>query len=353
MSDLLLIRADGGTRIGSGHVMRCLALAQGWQRAGGRAVFAQAESTPSLENRLGASGIEVRRLDAAPGSSLDATQTARLAREQDATWVVADGYGFGADWQKAIKDAGLRLLLWDDYGHAEHYSADLVLNQNFHAVAGMYSRREPCTRLLLGPRYAQIRGEFLDWRGLKREIPAVARKVLVTMGGADPDNVTGKVVQALAPLQIIEAIVVAGGDNPNIEALRSAVAPLSSFVRLVMNAPNMPELMAWADIAVSAGGSTCLELAFMGLPALLLPFVYNQQAIADSLERQGVAWNFGPPEELTPAEIAERVAKLGASQEARIELAMCGRRLVDGLGSSRVVDALMGGANGRQGGDNK
>jgi UDP-2,4-diacetamido-2,4,6-trideoxy-beta-L-altropyranose hydrolase len=286
--------------------------------------------------------MEVLRLDVTPGSSQDAAQTARVALERGAAWVVADGYGFGAGWQKAIKDAGLRLLLWDDYGHAEHYSADLVLNQNFHAVAGMYSRREPYTRLLLGPRYAQIRGEFLEWRDRKREIPAVVRKVLVTMGGADPDHVTGKVVQALARLPNIEAVIVAGGDNPNIEALRSAVAPLSSYVRLAVDAQNMPELMAWADIAVLAAGSTCLELAFMGLPAVVVPISANQESAAKALGGTGLALAVAPATEGRQERLASAVsALLSTSEEIRSAMSAGLRRLVDGGGAERLVHLLL------------
>jgi UDP-2,4-diacetamido-2,4,6-trideoxy-beta-L-altropyranose hydrolase len=340
MSDLLLIRADGSARIGSGHVMRCLALAQGWQRVGGRAVFAQAESTPSLKNRLGADDMEVLRLDVAPGSIQDAAQTSRLALEQGAAWVVADGYGFGADWQKTIKDAGLRLLLWDDYSHAEYYSADLILNQNLHATPGMYPRREPYTQLLLGPRYAQLRDEFLQWRGWKRQIPAVARKILITLGGADPDNVTSKAVQALADLRDVEAVVVAGGNNPNIEALRSAVAPLSGFVRLVVDAPNMPELMAWADIAVSAAGSTCLELAFMGLPSLMIALTEEHAEIAAALDREGVGVNLGKHRDLSIERLAVALESTRNDLPLREQMSDRGRQLVSGMGVSRVITRL-------------
>lgn len=320
--------------------MRCLALAQGWQRAGGRAMFAHAESTPSLENRLRASGIEVFHLDVAPGSSQDAAQTAGQALERNAAWVVADGYGFGANWQRAIKDSGLRLLLWDDYCHAEHYSADLVLNQNLHATAEMYSQREPYTRLLLGTRYVQLRSEFLEWRDWKREIPAVARKVLVTLGGADPDNITAKVVQALAPLRDVEAVVVVGGNNPNIEILQSAVSPLSDSMRIVVDASNMPELMAWADIAVSAGGSTSWELAFMGLPSLVIALNEEQLETAVALDRAGVGVHLGDQRQLSVELLASALESVIKDLSLREQMSERERQLVDGLGVCRVIARL-------------
>ncbi len=340
MSDLLLLRADGGARLGFGHVMRSLALAEAWQRSGGRALFALAESAPSLEDRLSAHGIEIALLDVVPGSSADAEQTSALALNRSAAWVVADGYGFGAEWQRAIKDSGLRLLLWDDYGHAESYSADLILNQNLHAVAEMYSKREPYTRLLLGARYAQLRGEFLAWRDWKREISPAATRVLVTMGGSDAENVTGEVVQALASLHNVEAVVVAGGSNPNIDQLRTAVAAQSNL-RLVVDATNMPELMASADMAISAGGSTCLEFAFMGLPAVVVPIAANQESAAEALGGSGLAIAIAPETNSRKERLAFAIHALhSASQERRAAMSVGLRNLVDGRGSERVVRLL-------------
>jgi len=283
----LLVRVDASAQIGTGHLMRCLALAQAWRDVGGRVVFLMAMESPPLEARLRSEGMEVVHLPVQPGSMDDAIQTADFARQLGADWVVVDGYHFGAEYQRIIKDSGLRLLFIDDIGHAEHYSADLVLNQNIHAHEGLYQNREPYTRLLLGTRYVLLRREFLKWRGWKREIPEVARKVLVTMGGSDPDNVTLKVIQALHQVDMdgLEAIVVVGGSNPNYEELQSAVQDSRFPIRLESNVTNMPERMAWADVAVSAGGSTSWELAFMGVPILNLILAENQQQASTTLSR--------------------------------------------------------------------
>src|ERR1017187_7346284 len=340
MSDLLLIRADGNAVIGSGHVMRCLALAEGWQRVGGRAVFALAECTPALERRLLSDGIEAMRLDVIRGGARDATQTAELAKERHVAWIVADGYRFDTAWQREIKDSGLRLLLWDDYGHAQHYCADLILNQSLNASAKMYSRRDPSTRLLLGMRYVQLRREFLDWRNTRRDTPARARKVLVTFGGSDPDNVTGKVIQAIGDLQDVEATVVVGGSNPNVKFLKSSISDLSYPIRLVVDALNMPELMAWADLCVSAAGSTCWELAFLGVPSILTVIAKNQKSIAESLEEAGIARNLGLAAAVSPGAIAKEIDILARSPQKRSAMSERSRSLVDGAGASRVVNVL-------------
>jgi UDP-2,4-diacetamido-2,4,6-trideoxy-beta-L-altropyranose hydrolase len=338
----LLVRADGSNRIGTGHVMRCLALAQAWQEIGGVAHFALADITSPLEARLIAERMELHHLTVMPGSADDAAQTITVARQFGASWVVIDGYHLGADYQRALKQAGLRLLVVDDYGHASHYSADLVLNQNISAVESLYVRRERYTRLLLGPRYALLRREFWPWRGWQREIPSVARKVLVTLGGSDPDNVTLKVIHALQSVKIegLEAVVVIGGSNQHGETLQAAVDGSGCAIRLEHNVTGMPELMAWADMAVSAGGSTCWELALLGVPALLLILADNQQAVAASLDSAGIVINLGRSDNLTPIALAQALTGLALAPNQRAIFARHGQELVDGKGAARVVQQV-------------
>jgi len=158
-ANTLVIRADASIAIATGHVMRCLALAQAWQDTGGYVVFAMAESTPSIDARLQSEGMEFVRLQADPNSAKDATDTAALAHDRDAAWVVADGYRFDSEYQLNLKNSGLKLLFVDDMGQCTHYFADLVLNQNVHASERMYANRESSTRLLLGSAFA----EFVDF----------------------------------------------------------------------------------------------------------------------------------------------------------------------------------------------
>jgi spore coat polysaccharide biosynthesis predicted glycosyltransferase SpsG len=122
-----LIRADASHEIGTGHVMRCVALAQAWQRPGRHVQFALGLMTDGLGARLASEGMAVSRISAPPGSEADAAQVNELARSINANWVVVDGYHFGADYQRKIKEAGLMCLFVDDYGHANHYWSDVVL----------------------------------------------------------------------------------------------------------------------------------------------------------------------------------------------------------------------------------
>jgi UDP-2,4-diacetamido-2,4,6-trideoxy-beta-L-altropyranose hydrolase len=338
----LLIRADAGIRLGSGHVMRCLALAQAWQDAPGRIVFTMAPGAEGLEARLTAEGFGVEPITGEAGSPKDCWQTMAIARGLGVGYVVLDGYHFSAEFQRSIKGAGFGLLVLDDYGHAEHYWADAVLNQNLHAREGLYRNREPGVRLLLGPRYALLRREFWKWRDEPRHIPEVAGKLLVTLGGSDPDNATLKVVKALAALGAgqLQTVVVVGGSNPHLPALRQAVAALPLPIRVATDATDMAGLMAWADLAVTAGGSTSWELAFMGLPALVLVLADNQVDVAAGLAGHGVARNLGWHTALDIPTLAGAIGSLVRDGAGRQMLSERGRQLVDGQGGQRVTQAL-------------
>jgi UDP-2,4-diacetamido-2,4,6-trideoxy-beta-L-altropyranose hydrolase len=338
----LLIRADAGTQIGTGHLMRCLALAQAWRAGGGRAVFLVGQGASLLAGRPGAEEFSARPLDAPAGSREDAGRTAEAAAAERSHAVVVDGYAFGADYQRRLKDAGLRLLFVDDHGHAGEYCADLVLNQNIDAAPGPYAKRAAHTRLLLGTRYALLRREFRTHGAWRRAIAPRVRRILVTLGGGDPDNVTLTVIRALRLLDdpALEAVVVAGGANPHLRALEEAARGARFPIRLVRDVPEMPALMTWADLAVSAGGTTCWEMACLGLPHLVLVLADHQKAIAAGLDRAGSVVSLGEARSCSAEEIAGRLRSLGEDARARDAMSRRGRELVDGQGALRVAREL-------------
>jgi UDP-2,4-diacetamido-2,4,6-trideoxy-beta-L-altropyranose hydrolase len=322
--------------------MRCLALAQAWQDSGGQCIFAMAESTPAIEQRLREEGMEVEQLTASRGTAEDAKETAHLASKENAVWIVVDGYQFRSAYQLEVKTAGLKVLFMDDNGHAEPYCADLVLNQNIHANASFYARRQPSTRLLLGPRYAMLRREFRPWREWQREIPVGGRKILVIMGGSDPNNVTAKVIEAIGQLSnpSLETTVLVGGSNPHLCSVRASIREQKQSMRLITDAVDVGEWMAWADVAVAAAGTTFGEMCLLGLPGILLVLAENQEGVAAAADNMGIAWSLGKGTEVTAFIIAGKLGELLNSYESRRSQSEKGRKLVDGRGAERVVAFL-------------
>lgn len=351
----LLIRADSDARIGNGHVMRCLALAEQWQKQGGQATFLSRCESPFLQRRVEASGIGFVQLKSAHPDPHDLTTTLVVARQIAASsenikpWIVLDGYHLDPEYQSQIRLSGYRSIVIDDMAHFNAYHARLLLNQNISSEKLPY-RADDDTRLLLGPRYALLREEFLEFQQSRRYISKVARRILVSLGGADPDNVTATVIDALRHVNLdkLEATIVVGSSNPHYDELCSRAASLSSngqngsspVIRVIHNASNMPELMAWADVAITNAGTTCSELAYMGLPALVLILADNQELVANELSKAGTVTNLGRFENLDAVQIGKALSQLCADYPQRVTHSERGLRLIDGEGSKRIISAI-------------
>jgi UDP-2,4-diacetamido-2,4,6-trideoxy-beta-L-altropyranose hydrolase len=340
--DCLLIRADAGPAIGVGHVMRCLALAQQWQTAGGVVRFACAALPETLRERLKQQACDVSLIDETPGSERDAEDTARLAAKCDAKVIVVDGYAFDASFRRQLSHAGCRLLLIDDGAACNHQHADWLLNQNLSAAV-QPNYDDPQNPLwLLGPRYALLGRQFHANQKSPRHLPRQANKILVTLGGADPPNATLQVIEALSSPEMgdFKAVVVVGGSNPHRASLEASAASAPGRIRLTFDARNMALHMAWADIAVAGGGSTLLELACLGVPALLILIAENQILPAESAARHGIARVLGRHDELNAAAIARSIRDLCHDTDLREQMMRRGQQTVDGLGAARVVRTL-------------
>jgi UDP-2,4-diacetamido-2,4,6-trideoxy-beta-L-altropyranose hydrolase len=339
-SPTLLIRADASSSIGSGHVMRCLALAKAWQGTGGPVCYLAAENIPTLEERLARENVQQQKLEAEPGTGEDAQSTVRCANRLGADWVVVDGYQFGPKYIGRLKAAGLKVLALDDDGRFDFYGADVVLNQNIGATNEKYERREAFTRLLLGAKYVLLRPEFLS-QPHEPDISGAARKLLVTMGGADSEGVTSNVLRALLRLKNdFEAVVVVGGGNPHRELLQAQAAKLPGKFRIERDPADMARLMRWANLAISAAGGTCWELAFLGVPMALIVLSNDQTENAAALSERGAALNMGWHGNLAEDHISSSLRNLMDDAPMRRAMSQRAQQLIDGRGAARVVEFL-------------
>ncbi|MFA6039775.1 MAG: UDP-2,4-diacetamido-2,4,6-trideoxy-beta-L-altropyranose hydrolase [Candidatus Peribacteraceae bacterium] len=340
MSPTFVFRVNANPSVGTGHLMRCLALAQAMKENGCSTAFVAADLTPALQGRLAEEKAEVIRLTAESYGEEDAHETAEHAKRLGAAWVVVDGYRFDGTYQDALKREGLRVLFVDDYGHAKSYAADAVLNQNVGAKSDLYTKRGESTALLLGTQYALLQRQFREPPRGERQTPDVASRLLVTLGGGDPANVTCKVVAALRGMKGLEPTVVVGGANPHAEEILSLCR--ESGMKCIINAPRMRELMEQADMAVSAGGTTSYELAYLGVPTLSIILADNQVAVAEGMAAAGCSVSLGWHDKITQEKLRTQVQSLAKDQQRRELMAETGRALVDGYGADRVLMHLLG-----------
>ena len=337
--EMLLVRADASATIGVGHAMRCLALAEAWLDGGGDVTFAMNDVPDALARRIERAGARVSRVRSAE-------DTARVARELGARFAVVDGYHLGAAHQEAL--AGTRLLVIDDAGETATTAAALVLNQNAHASPALYSALGSAPELLLGPTYALLRREFQASAARPaRATPALARRVLVTFGGADTAQLAPRALEALAPLDGLEVLLVAGAANPHASALR-APAGACATIRVEIAVDDMAEKMRAVDLALIAAGSTSWELAACGVPMLAVITADNQRGVAGAIAELGLGESLGPADGLSAETIRDAVVRLAADAEGRRRMARRGPEVIDGCGAQRVCAALRsaGGSGG-------
>jgi UDP-2,4-diacetamido-2,4,6-trideoxy-beta-L-altropyranose hydrolase len=354
----IVIRADASSTIGTGHVMRCLTLAQGIRRAGGHAVFVCRELPGHLCNEISARGFEVLRLpadsagptdDGPPhaawlGTSWrnDAAQTrAALSGGEPADWLVVDHYALDSRWESAMRPAARQLMVIDDMFDRAH-DADLLLNQNvLPGTTESYAALAPAAcRLLTGPRYALLNARY---RELRNRIPprrGRIERVLVYFGGVDAANLTGRSLEALlaagcGDLGIDVVLPVAG---PHRESVRTLAGRLAG-ARIHETLPSLSQLMATADLAIGAGGTTSWERLCLGLPSLVVTLSENQRLIAQALQANDLALWLGHHDTVTVELLTEALQPLLQNGLPPDWSARC-RAAVDGAGADRVA-ALM------------
>lgn len=342
----LVMRSDATPAIGTGHLLRMLALGQAWQDAGGRVVAVVAEAPGSLVDRLADEGFDVRTVPAPHPDRADAATLAELGRQTD-TRLAIDGPRFDATYLDRLGVAVERSLVMDDVAERPRYPVGLVVNQNAHADPAAYP---PGTRLLGGLEFVLLRREFRHWQQARPPVRGTVRRLLVTFGGADPQALTRRTVDAIVADGLhreIDVEVVVGAANPDARQLVDEAT--GAGMTAVLAADRMAERMARADLCLTSGGTTVWELARMGLPSLVVEAGPLEPSLVRGLRHVGLFAPLGPAERLDGRTIVRAVRAASADRAWRSTMADLGPRLVDGRGADRVAAALAG--LGRSGGE--
>lgn len=316
--------------------MRCLALAQAWVDSGDDVHWLAAELLPPVADRLGKEGIRLIWRGQASREADDAARTAEVAGQVGADWTVIDGYSFGALHQSVVKQAGHKVLFIDDNGHAAEYTADIVLNQNVHADKSLYVGKNRGGISLLGLRYALLRREFRQRPAQAKLTPRLAKKLLVTLGGAGDATLANRVadvLRSLVPRCKLEVRFIVGS------AVRSEDVDLKQIKDDVVVTPHiedMPAALEWADLALSSSGSTTYEIMRMGVPTALVVAAKNQATLATTLDEMGMAINLGAADSLADGAAAQILENMVGDQRKRETMSAKAQAAVDGQGVLRV-----------------
>lgn len=337
-----VLRADASAQIGFGHLSRSLTLARGLRARGFETVIATRAPSEHVRAWIAREQCAVAVIE---GDEIAAS----CAAAAGADLVVVDGYAFGPRLHDALRaPASVVCVLDDEARQAVH--GDIVLNGNVHAERLVYDVPDG-TELLLGPRFALVRDEFVVRRGAPEpDAHDGPPRILITMGGADPPDATSIALRALDDVTPADVRIVVGAANPRAERIaRDAAARRRHHVEVLVDVNDMAGVIGWSDVVVTAAGSTCLEIACIGRAAVCLAIAGNQEPIAAELDRRGMALSAGTLDGEPAARVAAAARALLADSARRRAMCEVQADVVDGLGKDRAAEALQAACARRRG----
>jgi len=340
----VVFRSDASTALGSGHVMRCLTLAEVLRSHGAMVTFACRILEGHMHDAIAGRGFGVLSLSGGADWHEDAVHTQAAIQGAGAApdWLVVDHYALDRRWEMALRSYAGRIMVIDDLADRPH-DCDLLLDQNFDSPLHVhYAGLLPFgARSLLGSEFALVRPEF----ALERPHALVRRngemrRLIITMGSTDPANDTAAALTGLAmcAANAIACDVVIGAGNPHRQAIRSLCDAMPS-AELHIQTARMAELMTRADLAITAGGSTTWERCVLGLPAMVVIQSADQVPIAQVLERVGAHRVLGLSKEVAAQDYGRALQELSA--QALVRMSEASAALCDGRGAERVASHLL------------
>ena len=369
----ITFRADASLQMGSGHVMRCLTLADALKAQGADCHFISREHPGHLLEVIRQRGYKANCLVAqvqqaqaaiknivneAPGPQqepahtawlgstwqADAQETAAILATLQPDWLVVDHYALDQRWEEALAPYYRKLLVIDDLADRPH-RCDLLLDQNLRRQPQDYAGLVPAhCPLLIGPHFALLRPEFAALRPYslqRRQAQPALRQLLITMGGVDQPNATGQVLQALKTCALpadCRITVVMGLTAPWLQNVRELAAQMPWPTEVVVNVNDMAQRMADSDLAIGAAGSTSWERCCLGLPTLMVVLAENQQAGAQALEAAHAARLIGDVSDIaTQLPLAVREL-IDVNCQSRMSLAASA--ITGGQGVEKILKAM-------------
>ena len=342
----VLIRADASPQLGGGHVMRCLTLARDLQQRGWDVTFAMNTGATACVPGLAQAGMRLCE----GFDDLSHENAALQAQFSPPDLLIIDHYRYTHAMEHALKAwAPLRLAV-DDFAvpNAEgsvKRDCEMLLNPNIGAHAAAYAGRVPEGALVLaGPHYALLRAEFVaaaDARlAIRNEEPAHLQRIVLAFGLTDLGGITAQIAAILRGIDAnldLDAII---GPQAEGRAALEARLPRHPQLNIHIAPPDIAQIMAKADFAIGAAGQSSYERCCLGLPTIALSVAQNQIFLIEELEKAGAARHVCTMKPGWEAEFAAMFIDTARDIRLRNAMAKAARKVCDGRGVERVVDAI-------------
>lgn len=339
MSDRpVIIRADASHQIGVGHVMRCFSIAEEVIGKQGSVMLSSAPLPERIRMQFSClDRCDIQGMTHVPGSMEDAQSLVETANQIQASWIIIDGPHFDTIFLEKLKQSQASLLLIDDLAERDRIDVNLLLNHHFIASKKMYPQVSERTTCLFGPKYLLLRRSIRQLSS-HRETPGVARKIFVSMGGADPDRMLDRVLDALHRRSWEgREVIVAIGPNQNVD---SSMIENASDMNVTFEYPadNIHKLIGQSDLAIVAAGGICYETAALNVPSLILTRCESHYQFMHPFEKLGMGKLIS--DNCTSQQIADDLYHLAHDMEIRQAMQAACHQQIDRRGVERVVSQM-------------
>ncbi len=336
-----VFRVDSSTIMGSGHLMRCLTLANELKNQDHKVVFICGELQGNLVGLIKHNVLVLPKDDNFKANDMylswlgstqeeDAKQTVKVIPKK-IDYLIVDSYSLDSEWHQKLRPHVRRIMVIDDLANRK-FDCDILLDQNLNSKVESYRNKVPHScKIFLGNDYALLRPEFSLTRGKaleKRKNTKEIRSILVSMGGSDINNISYDILQDLDCNY--NTTVVLGKNSPHNVMIEDYAK--GKNIEVVINARNMSKLMLKADLAIGAGGSTSWERCCLGLPTLLFVTAENQRAIAKNLDQLGAV--------ILVKNLKDDLQAITNNVDLWHAISKSASTICDGIGVKRVVKFL-------------
>jgi UDP-2,4-diacetamido-2,4,6-trideoxy-beta-L-altropyranose hydrolase len=353
----IVFRVDSSAQIGSGHLMRCLTLAN-QLRDRAKILFVCRDLEHNLSSLVKKNGFDLILLPRededetlvgyekwlAVKQKIDAEQTKEVIKNCDIKYMVIDNYAIDEEWENIVRPYVKKIMVIDDLANRRH-NCDILLDQNYYCdMKTRYNKLVPTgCKLLLGPQYALLREEFYKTRQKMRVRDGTIKNILVFFGGSDLTNETIKTLHAIEEVNRIDITinVVVGASNKNkhdIENFCNKYENMHYFCQV----NNMAELLHKADLAIGAGGTTTWERCFLGLPAIVIAIAENQVQISKDCAKLGIIEYVGEAAAIDIAQLSDAIIKMIQNKKYIKNMIKKADRVAGGLSVNKAVSDILG-----------
>jgi len=346
MNKNLFVRADGPFEIGTGHITRCIAIAEELKNSFTKIIFLTKKSTGDLIDVIEKSGFEVKILDSQTkqliedkydfNNEIKIITTLLTQYESNLNFLLIDHFGIDTNYESPLRKIFKKIFVIDDLANRKH-DCDLLIDQNYYKdINKRYSGLVPKNSItLLGPEYVILRSEFHNSQKVKYQKNILPKKIFVSYGGSDPTNESKKVLDAICSLKSrqFDVTVIAGIHNQNFEKLKKQFAEMKN-IKIFLRVDNFSELLSSSELCFGAGGTTTWERLYLGIPSIVTIISPDQKESVEFLSSLGHIINLGLAKDVTVKTYADAIMNIDS--EILCNISLKNQKLIDGNGCTRI-----------------